>query len=105
MMQQIYGEDALSCSVVFRWHRHCLHGRGRLKNDVHTGRPQTVRTERNIQEVATLMRANRSLSVDDLAAAVGVSSHGTCYKIMTDDLNMSRVSQHTVPKNPDTRPT
>ena len=42
-----------------------------------------------------LVRANRSQLVDNLASAVGVS-HGTCYKILTDDLNMSHVTQHTV---------
>ena len=65
--------------------------------DVLTGRHQTVRIERKIKEVAMLVRANRSQSVDDLAAAVRVS-RGTCYKIVTDDLNMSRVIQHRVPR-------
>ena len=64
---------------------------------MHTGWPQTDRTERKIEEVAMLVRANRSQTVDDLAAAVGVS-HGTCFKILTDDLNMSRVTQHSVPR-------
>jgi fructose/tagatose bisphosphate aldolase len=41
-----------------------------------------------------LVSANRSQSVDDVAAAVGIS-HGTCHKLLTDDdLNMSRVSEH-----------
>ena len=44
-----------------------------------------------------LVCTNRSQSVDVLAAAVGVS-HGKCYKILTDDLNMSRVIQHSVPR-------
>ncbi|KAJ4445277.1 hypothetical protein ANN_07078 [Periplaneta americana] len=74
-----------------------LQGRDSLEDDVHTGRPQTIRTECKIQEVATLGRANRSQSVDDIAATVGVS-HGTCYKILSDDLNMSRVTQHSVPR-------
>ena len=43
-----------------------------------------------------LVHSNRPKLVDDLAVAVGVS-HGTCYKILTDDLNMSRVTQHSVP--------
>ena len=60
-----------------------------------TGRPQAVRTERKIQEVATLVLANRSQSVVDLAAAGGIA-HGTCYKILTDDLNKSRIIQRTV---------
>ncbi|KAJ4442695.1 hypothetical protein ANN_04284 [Periplaneta americana] len=97
MMQQVYGEDALNRSVVFRWHRRFLQGRDSLEDDVRTGRPQTIRTERKIQEVATLVRANRSQSVYDIAATVGVS-HGTCYKILSDDLNMSRVTQHSVPR-------
>ncbi|KAJ4427328.1 hypothetical protein ANN_24948 [Periplaneta americana] len=97
MMQQVYGEDAVSRSVVFRWHRRFLQGRDSLGDDVRTSRPQTIRTERKIQEVATLVRANRSQSVDDIAATVGVS-HGTCYKILSDDLNMSRVTQHSVPR-------
>ncbi|KAJ4431822.1 hypothetical protein ANN_20427 [Periplaneta americana] len=97
MMQQVYGEDAVSRSVVFRWHRRFLQGRDSLEDDVRTGRPPTIRTERRIQDVATLVRANRSQSVDDIAATVGVS-HGTCYKILSDDLNMSRVTQHSVPR-------
>ena len=43
-----------------------------------------------------LMRANSFQSVDVLSAAVGVS-HGTCYEILTNDLNMLRVTQHSVP--------
>ena len=62
-----------------------------------TGRQQTVRTYREIEEVAMLVRANLSQSVDGLVAAVGVS-HGTCYKILNDDLGMSRVTQHSVPR-------
>ena len=47
-----------------------------------------------------LVLANRSQSVDDLAAAAAAAevSHGTCYKILTDDLNMSRVTQQCVPR-------
>jgi hypothetical protein len=66
-----------------------------LEDDVQTGRPHTVRTECKIQKDATLVHANRSQLVDYLAA-VGVS-HGTCYKILTNHINMSRVTQHTGP--------
>jgi hypothetical protein len=31
------------------------------------------------------------------AAAAGIS-HGTCHKILSDNLNMSRVTQHSVPR-------
>jgi hypothetical protein len=37
--------------------------------------------------------------VDEItaAAAAGIS-HGTCHKILSEDLNMSRVTQHGVPR-------
>ena len=44
-----------------------------------------------------LVHANHSQSVDELAAAVGVSQ-GKFNKILTDDLNMSRVIQKSVPR-------
>jgi hypothetical protein len=93
--QQVYGENALSRSVVFRWHRRFLQGRDSFEADVRTGCPQTVRTERKIKEFEKLASSSRSQSVDDLAPAVGIS-HGSCYRILTNYLNMHRLKQHTV---------
>ena len=95
-MLQVYGDDLLRPIVVFRWHLLFSQGRDNFEDDVLTGRSQTVRTESNIEEVAMSVSANRFQSVHDLAAAIGVS-HYTCYKILTDDLNMSRITQHSVP--------
>jgi predicted transcriptional regulator len=43
-----------------------------------------------------LVHANRSRTVDEIAAEAGIS-HGTCHKILSDDLNMSHVTKHSVP--------
>jgi hypothetical protein len=69
-----------------------------LEDDEHSGWPRTVRTELKIQEVATLVRANHSQMVDEIAAAAEGISHGTCHKILSDDLNMSCITQHSVPR-------
>jgi hypothetical protein len=56
-----------------------------------------VRTELEIQEVATSVPANCSLTADEIAAAAAAGiSHGTFHKILSDALNMSRVTQHSV---------
>jgi hypothetical protein len=55
-----------------------------------------VRTELKIQEVATLVHANRIQTVYEITAA-GIS-HGTCHKILSGHLNMSHVTQHSVPR-------
>jgi hypothetical protein len=61
-----------------------------------------VRTELKIKEVAALVHANCFQTVDEIAAA-GIS-HGTCHKILSDDLNMSRVTQQCSTR-PDAKPT
>jgi hypothetical protein len=44
------------------------------------------------------VRANRSQTVDKITAAATWISHDTCHKIASDDMNMSRVTQHSVPR-------
>ena len=58
-----------------------------MEDDERTGQPQMIRTEGKIEEVAMSVHANHSLTVDNLVAAVGIS-HGTCHKILSDDLNV-----------------
>jgi DNA-binding CsgD family transcriptional regulator len=92
MIKQAYGKEAWG-----KRHKRLAQGREISEDDEHTGRPRTARTELTIQEVATLVRANRSQTADEIAAAAGIS-HGTLHKILSDDLNMSRVTQHTGPR-------
>jgi hypothetical protein len=96
MVKQAYGEEALGRSAVFTWRKHFAQGRDHFEDDEHTGWPRTVRTELKIQEVATLVRANCFQMVDEITAAAGIS-RGTCHKILSDDLNVSHVTQHSVP--------
>jgi hypothetical protein len=92
MIQLANGEEALDCSAVFKWYKHFAQERDILEDDEHTGWPRTFRTEHNIQEVSMLVHANRSQMVDQVTAtAVGIR-HGTCHKILSDDLNMSRAT-------------
>ena len=91
MMKQVYDDDALGRNAVIKLHQRFSQGRDSLEVDEHTDRPQTIQSERKIEEVAMLVRANSFQLIDDLAAAVGIS-HGTCHKILSDDLNMSRVT-------------
>jgi transposase-like protein len=78
MIKQVCGKEALGCSAVFKWHRRFAQGRGSWEDHEHTGWPRTVRTEFRIQEVSTLVRTNRSQTVDEIATAAEVISHGTC---------------------------
>jgi hypothetical protein len=99
MFKQAYGEEALGRSAVFKGHKCFAQRRDSLEDEEHTGQPRTVRTEHKIQEVATLVRANRSEQVYEIAAAAAEGiRHGTRNKILSDDLNMSHVTQRSVPR-------
>jgi hypothetical protein len=90
--------------LCFKWHKCFVQERESLEDDERTGQPRMVGTELKIQEVAMLVCANRSQIVDEIAAAAGIS-HDTCHKILSDDLSMSCVTQHTCSTCPDARPT
>jgi hypothetical protein len=68
-----------------------------LEDYKYTVQPRNVRTELKIQEVAMLGRANHSQMIDKIAAAAGIS-HGTCHRLLSDNLNMSSVTEHSVPR-------
>jgi hypothetical protein len=80
---------------VFKWHKRFAQERDSSEGVEHTGRPRTVRTELKIQEVATLVYASHFQTLDEIAAGI---SHGTCHKILSGDLNMPHVTQHSVPR-------
>jgi hypothetical protein len=92
MMKQGYSEEALGRSAVFKCRQHFAQGRDSLDDNERSGWPKAVRIERKIE-----VHANLAQSVDDIATAVWIS-HGTRHKILTDDLNMSRISEHCVPR-------
>jgi hypothetical protein len=96
MIKQAYDKEVLGHSALFKLHKRSAQGRDGLEVDEHTGQPRAVRIELKIQEVATLVHDNHSQTTDEIAAAAGIS-HGTCHKILSDDLNMSHVTQHSVP--------
>jgi hypothetical protein len=93
MIKQVYSKEAFGCSTVFKWHKRFAQGRDSMEDDEHTSQPRTVRTELEIQEVASLVRANHTKMVDEITAPAAGISRDTCHKILSDDLNMSRVTQ------------
>jgi hypothetical protein len=79
----------------------CLRGKQRFAQrrdsveDEHTGHPRSVKTELQIPEVAMFVHASYSQILHGVAAWI---SHGTCPRILYDDLNMPHTTQHSVPR-------
>jgi hypothetical protein len=94
MMKQVHSEEALGHSAMFKWHKHFAQGRDSLEDDKQTGQLRMVRTELQIQEVAMLWclpttpkRQKKSQQQQRISLPI------TFQKILSDNLNMSRVAE------------
>jgi hypothetical protein len=91
-MKQSNDEGALSCSTVFKRHkRSAQRGESLDMMCVPIGQEQSELSSGS-KEISTLVRAIRSQTVDDVTTASAWIGRGNCHRIMSDDLNMSRVT-------------
>ena len=68
-----------------------------MESDPRSGRPYTNRKEEVIDQVREKVLEDRRLTVQEIVAQVGKST-GSVHSILTEDLNLRRVSTKFVPK-------
>jgi hypothetical protein len=61
------------------------------------GRPSTDTTPENVAKVMDLILQDRRLTIHDLCNTLGLS-HGTCQRILSEELNMMRIAAKSVPR-------
>jgi AraC-like DNA-binding protein len=97
MLQQAFGETALSRYKTSERYSRFKNGRTSIDDDPHTGWPSTARTNETVDRVNTVLRGNRRLTITEIADELNLS-FGTCQAILTQDLGMRRVSAKLVPR-------
>ena len=63
LLKEVYGEDMMSRTQIFEWHKRFKHGREEVEDDPKSGRPSTSKTDRNIERVKQLVRNDCRLTV------------------------------------------
>ena len=96
-MKAQYGDSCLSRKSVYEWAARLSKGCVNLSDEQRPGRPREARTNQTIARVEELILADRRMTVDDIAAEVGIS-HGTAHNIIHDELKFRKVSCRWVPK-------
>lgn len=89
LLREAYGEDALSRSRVFEWHKRFSEGREDVEDDERSGRPVTKKTDENVERVRALMRTDRRLGLRKIAEMLRMNKE-TVRQILTD-LKMQKV--------------
>ena len=97
MLQQVYGEETMSRTRAFEWHKRFKEGREEVEDDPRSGRPSTRRTADNIERVKQMVRADRRLTVRMIAEELSINKD-TVWSIITENLEMRKVCAKMVPK-------
>jgi len=97
MLQAAFGESCLSWSKTFEWYSRFKSGRRSFEDDPRPGRLSTSHTEETVARVREIIRADRRLTIREVAEEVKIA-FGTCQKILTEDLRMRRETVKIVPR-------
>jgi len=97
MLVQVYGDDAMKKTAVYKQVRHFSEGRESVTDEERSGRPATSRTVENIAKIRQIVRENRRLTVRCKAEQVNIDRE-TVRKILTEDLDMRKVCAKMVRK-------
>ena len=87
MLKTAFGGKAMGRSLTFQWFSRFKAGRTSIDDDEHSGRPVSNSTPEMIERVRQIIREDHSRTIDEVSMLVG-TSHGTCHKILTEDLKM-----------------
>ena len=120
MLNTADSDVAMKRATCFRWHKRFKNGQlsveddersGRpststddpkngqlsVEDDERSGRPSTSTDDPHIDEINTMVRVNRRLTVRELTEECGISV-GSCHHILTEELKMHRVAAKLVPR-------
>ena len=80
-----------------QWLKRFKDGRASVESDPRSGRPSTSRKEEVMDQVREKMLEVPRLTVQEIVAEVRIST-GSVHSILTEDMNLRRVSAKFVPK-------
>ena len=97
LLQEVHGNDKISRTRLFEWHRRFKEGREEVEDDHRSGRPSTSRTDENVERVRQKVRSDRRLTVRIIADELGMKSE-RIWRIISEDLWMRKICAKMVPR-------
>jgi transposase len=94
---EVYGEHAMSDSVVRRWVRHCHERRENVHDDPRSGRPSVV-NEDLVHAVDEKIQENRQFTISSLSLHFPQISWSLLHEILSDKLCFRKLCSRWVPK-------
>jgi predicted transposase YdaD len=98
MVVQVYGDNAMKKTAVYKWVTRFSEGRESVTNEETSGRTAMSRTEENIAKLHQTAHENRRLTIRSIAEQANINTE-TVRKILNEDLDMRKVWAKMVPKD------
>lgn len=97
-LHTVFGDQAPPLRTVQRWSKWFREGREEVEDEERSGRPVTETTPENIDQVRHLIDDDPYLTVDEIEEQTGLS-HGTVQRIISDHLQLRKITARYVPKH------
>ena len=97
MLQKVYQDHCMSRSQCFEWFKRFKNGQESVEDEAHGIRPSTATDICHVEEVREKVLENGRLTVRELAEQCNISE-GSVHTILTEYLDMRRVSAKLVPR-------
>jgi hypothetical protein len=91
MLQEAFGDNAMSQSKTFLWYKRFKDGRTSVDDDECYGRPSTSTTPEDIAKVREAILADHKQTIHDVCEIAGLS-YRTVQWILADNFNLRRIS-------------
>ena len=96
-MLEVYGDETMSRSRFFEWHKRFKEKREDVEDDSRSERPSMSRTEDNVERVKQIVHGDRRLTVRMIADELEIN-RDSVWKIITEDLGMRKIRAKMTPK-------
>ncbi|GFY38481.1 histone-lysine N-methyltransferase SETMAR [Trichonephila inaurata madagascariensis] len=93
---EVYGPGVMSKQMVRRWCRTFSDGRQQVEDIPRAGRTRTATTDANVGKVDDMIRANRRITINEVAEELGISLERA--QNIHDILQYRKVSARWVPR-------
>ena len=97
-LYSVYSEQAPSYAAVERWAKSFNEGRQEIEDEARSGRPVIETISDNIEEVRLLIDDDPHITIEEVQEQTGLS-HGTVQRIITDHLNLRKITARYIPKD------
>jgi hypothetical protein len=91
MLRTAFGNDAMGRTQTFEWFSRFKRGDTSVEDSERSHRSSTGRTDENVENVRKIVNEDRRNAITEIAGRLGLS-YGTCQRILTENLNMQRIS-------------